>query len=174
MTPYSENQKKADDAFSHYIRTRDCLRTTGSIEYGRCFTCGNAVRYADSQCGHYIKRRCKRLRFEPRNAHLQCENCNEYKDGNVKVYEVNVVALYGADILTEFYNMRFFDAKTYSAVDLAEIEQKFKWMRKQLTVANCGTPFPFIFMTKQRTQEQNEFYRRAVRQNDLIFDPIGL
>lgn len=171
MSDYLENQEKADRAFSHYVRTRDCLRTTGSVEYGRCFTCGNAVPYAESQCGHFIKRACKALRYERRNAHLQCKECNEFFGGNMDVYEANVLALYGADILTEFYNMRWYSAKTYSAVDLVDVEKQFKYMRSQLTVASCGDPFPFIQITK--SQARRTAFESA-RQDDLIFDPVGL
>ena len=167
-TPYLENQEKADAAFSHYIRTRDCLRTTGSVEYGCCFTCGKPVPYAESQCGHFIKRDCKKLRYEPRNGHLQCRHCNEDLKGNMEVYEANMIALYGEDIVIEFFNLRWFHAKTFSAVDLLEIEAKFKAMRGRLNLSNCGSPFPFVQIVKPRRNFD------TARQNDLIFDPVGL
>jgi len=56
--------KKADDAFSLYIRARDNFK---------CVTCG-AVE--NIQCGHLFTRSYYAIRWDEENAFCQCAGCN--------------------------------------------------------------------------------------------------
>lgn len=56
-------QKKADEIFSLYIRTRD----------GKCLKCGKTT---SLQCAHIKGRRNRRLRYDPMNAITLCYGCH--------------------------------------------------------------------------------------------------
>jgi hypothetical protein len=55
---------KAWRAFSEYIRTKECLETTGSPFGGICVTCGREYDYMELQAGHFLASRCNSILFE--------------------------------------------------------------------------------------------------------------
>lgn len=59
---------------------RDILHKT---EFS-CFTCGKTQ---DLEVGHFVPRRYLATRWDLRNCHLQCIECNRFKNGNLKEYE---------------------------------------------------------------------------------------
>ena len=76
--------RKADAAFSMYIRTRD------SQEYGceqfRCISCGKVFPIDKADAGHYVNRSHAALRFSEENVHAQCRRCNRFDEGNIIGY----------------------------------------------------------------------------------------
>lgn len=72
----------ADAVFSQYIRLKN-VKETG---FSSCFTCGIEKHWTILQCGHYIKRGHLYLRWDERNCKPQCQQCNEFEDGNMKSY----------------------------------------------------------------------------------------
>lgn len=77
---------EADALFSKYIRLKYSDKD-GNVS---CYTCGNKMRWQDSQCGHYISRACLYLRFDERNCRVQDEHCNCVKHGNLAVFGKNL------------------------------------------------------------------------------------
>lgn len=69
----------ADDLFSKVIR----LSHADENGIVTCYTCEAKMRWQDIQNGHYVKRGNLYLRFDTRNCRPQCQDCNEYKDGNM-------------------------------------------------------------------------------------------
>lgn len=66
-------------AFSKYIRVRDALRTTGSIELCRCCSCGKIYKAFGVGCvqaGHFIPGRKAAILFNELGVHGQCYHCN--------------------------------------------------------------------------------------------------
>lgn len=58
--PKSDNKKWKDKAwkqFSKYIRYRDCLSETQTMEMGKCYTCGKELPFKGLQAGHCISGR---------------------------------------------------------------------------------------------------------------------
>ena len=53
-----------------------------------CYTCPNIAHWSMPfmQCGHFIKRGETQLRWDFRNARVQCKTCNENLEGNLKIY----------------------------------------------------------------------------------------
>lgn len=74
FTIYSFSNWKdlADRVFSQYIRLRYSDRE-GNCS---CVTCGKKMYWKDAQNGHYRSRSCLKYRFNERNCHPQCYNCN--------------------------------------------------------------------------------------------------
>jgi len=78
--------KEADGLFSKYIR----LKYSDKSGIAKCYTCPKEARWQEMQCGHYVSRSALFLRWDERNARVQCPNCNEYKHGNLAVYGQNL------------------------------------------------------------------------------------
>jgi len=73
---------EADELFSKYIRLKNADKNGNVI----CYTCGNELRWQDSQCGHYISRSCLFLRWDDRNVRVQDNFCNCIKHGNLAIF----------------------------------------------------------------------------------------
>lgn len=84
--------KELDDVFSLYIRNlgaKDGMNT--------CFTCGNVLPIKELQCGHYISRKHKSLRWYEGNCEVQDEFCNITLGGNYTVYAQRMTKKHGQD-----------------------------------------------------------------------------
>lgn len=84
--------------FSEYIRLRDCLLTTGLLDYGKCITCGKTVPRKLLQAGHFISGRHNANLFSERGTHAQCYNCNINLRGNTLEYRRKIIELYGEGV----------------------------------------------------------------------------
>jgi len=142
MSDYTDAQRSADLSFSVYIRTRDCIRTTETREYGRCFTCMKAYPFRDLEPGHFVKRSCKVLRYDEHNVHAQCVGCNQFKSGNDKVYRAQLVKLYGEKTVQNMRSKRFKSPKMYSASDLKDVAREFNLLTGKLSIYTVLKPFP--------------------------------
>ena len=92
-------KKRANIAFSKYIRTRDAQ---GSQIY--CITCDKpypAFGVGCAQAGHFIPGRHSAVLYDERNAHGQCYNCNINLKGNWVKYEVKMLEKYGQEVIDE-------------------------------------------------------------------------
>lgn len=124
-TPYSRQKKKTWDACSKYVRVRDCLKTTGNPEYGRCYTCGSEFHITRLDAGHYLPGHHMATYFDVRGIHIQCCYCNRTLEGNRIVYHERMLADYGQDVTDE---LRRIDKSTrkYTVAELSELETEFK------------------------------------------------
>ncbi len=118
-------EKEAKRLFSQLVRLRGCLDTTGSLEYGKCFTCGTPVAFERLHCGHFISGRTNSLFFEENNSHIQCEVCNTFKGGNIKRYRQNMMVTYGLEEVERLESLRHKAVKFFDA-DFKEFKAKFK------------------------------------------------
>ena len=97
------SKKKADKWFSIYKR----LENASPQGLCRCITCGRAGHWKNFDNGHFILRDKEATRYDPRNAHAQCKNCNRFRSG-------------------EQYKHSQYIAKTYGEEELEELETKAK------------------------------------------------
>lgn len=81
--------------FSKWIRTRDCLRTTGCKDWGLCITCGKRYHFKLLQAGHFVAGRHNANLFNEKGCHAQCYNCNINLRGNTLEYRRQIIAMYG-------------------------------------------------------------------------------
>ena len=119
--------------FSAYIRTRDCLRTTGCSSWGLCITCGKRYHFKLLQAGHFIAGRHNSNLFSEKGVHAQCYNCNINLRGNSLEYRRQVVKLYGegADLELEEEASKI---TTFTVEGLLELEAELKEKIKELEV----------------------------------------
>lgn|SRR3990167_7795498 len=94
--------------FSLYIRTRDALKTTGTLDWVLCFTCDRKYPTAGSsamQAGHFIAGRHNAILFDERNCAAQCYGCNVGKKGNMVEYFIKMQRVYGDEVIEELRNL---------------------------------------------------------------------
>ena len=89
-------KEKVWHIFSKYIRMRDCLRTTGTLEHGKCISCGDLRPINRCDAGHLISRWYGSTLFDERNVHLQCKRCNQM--GETLRYRRAIIKLYGEGV----------------------------------------------------------------------------
>lgn len=76
-TDRAKAKDKAWEAFSLYIRTRDCLRFTGNPNDGMCVTCKGKFPRIKLQAGHFVAGRGNAVLFNEKIVYSQCGYCNQ-------------------------------------------------------------------------------------------------
>jgi hypothetical protein len=129
----SSLKKEAWEVFSRYIRTRDCLLTTGSVEYGECFTCDNPPqhRFNDLDAGHLVPGRHNGNLFSERGCHAQCRRCNRFLHGNQLEYRRRIIAMYGEGVDVEL-EQEARQVKKFTRQDLVELKEYYTKKLKEL------------------------------------------
>lgn len=120
---------KAWDQFSVYIRTRDCLRFTGTPDQGMCVTCRRRYPFKKLQAGHFIQGRGNAVLFDERLVYSQCLGCNGNppmgKGGNYVEYFLFMEREWGRKKLDEFIQLKH-RAVQYKIHDFIEIKEKYR------------------------------------------------
>lgn len=114
--------------FSIYIRLRDAIETTESMEDVVCCTCGRtypAFGAGCAQAGHYTPGRKNAILFDERGCHAQCFNCNFRLKGNPIKYRRFMIAKHGEEITTEIESNSFKTVKI-SVPDLMDLQEEIK------------------------------------------------
>ncbi len=84
-------------AMSQYIRTKECLETTGFAFLGFCFTCERRFHINYLEAGHCFGGRRNARLFDSMCIHNQCGYCNKILHGNTVKYKAKMIKLYGED-----------------------------------------------------------------------------
>jgi len=125
-------------SFSRYIRTRDCIRFSGSPDLGKCVTCNTARPYKELQAGHFIQGRGNAVLFDERIVYSQDSACNMNppygKGGNYVEYFIFMEEEWGRTMIDEFRELK---SKTviYKIPDLIAIKEKFDQKYEELMSA---------------------------------------
>lgn len=114
---------KLDKIYSRYIRYKESIDGAAT-----CITCDKSFNVAQMDCGHYIPRRFMSLRYDERNTHPQCVRCNRFEQGNIDVYTIKIIGLYGSGIIDEFNKIR----NSNNKVSTPELESKLEYYSKKL------------------------------------------
>ncbi len=120
----SEWLKEAQAAVNAYVRERD--RGRG------CVSCdkpddGSHQRHAS----HYRSvKACSALRFNPRNIHSSCAQCNTHLSGNLIEYRKRLVARFGADEVEWLESQN--GIVRYVIDDLKQIRDEYRQKRKEI------------------------------------------
>lgn len=127
-TPRQKAKDAAWDAFSIYIRTRDCLRFTGKPDEGMCVTCKRWYPFKKLQAGHFISGRGNAVLFDDRLVYTQCLGCNGNppygKGGNYVEYFRFMLDEVGLEKIDEFRALKG-DTKVYKIHDFIDLYHKF-------------------------------------------------
>lgn len=88
--------KEAQIEFNAYRRLSDKLAGHPCISCGRPLDWGTEGRSHQVDCGHYRSTgSAAHLRFDERNAHAQCVNCNRYGAGRAVDYRLGLIGRIG-------------------------------------------------------------------------------
>ena len=134
-TPRAKAKTKAWDSFSIYIRTRDCLRFTGTVTDGICITCKRPYAFSQLQAGHFIQGRGNTVLFDERIVYSQCLGCNGNppygKGGNYVEYFRFMIDEWGLEQIDEFRALKH-GTKIYKEFDFLALAEEFKQKTEQL------------------------------------------
>lgn len=95
-------KQKAWDEFSKFIRTRDCIRTTNTLDTGICVTCSREYPFKSLQAGHFLGGRTNSILLDEDLVHAQCYGCNVGKSGQYVEYFIWMEETYGRDTIDVF------------------------------------------------------------------------
>jgi hypothetical protein len=136
----TKHRKDAWDAFSLYIRTRDSLKTTFTIESCICCTCGvehPRLGMGCIQAGHWIPGRNNAVLFSEEGTHGQCASCNlvepHGKNGNPIEYWKFMERNYGRRVMDRLIE----ESKQiiiYKKHDYDAIAEKYKLKTERLVL----------------------------------------
>lgn len=96
----NKDKGKAWDAFSHFVRIRDCLRTTGTLTAAVCVTCQKQHCWDYLDAGHCFAGRTNVKLLNEKFVHAQCKYCNQVMNGKLKKYRRFMVEKYGEDFVS--------------------------------------------------------------------------
>ena len=85
--------------------------------------------YEEFDCGHYISREVKILRFDPRNTAPQCQSCNRFKEGKKDEFALYLIKKYGKNILQNLNKEKWMPFKfdwLYLQGVIIDLEEKLK------------------------------------------------
>lgn len=115
--------RKADTAFSIFIRTRDAQPYNGT--HFRCISCGRILPIEKADCGHYINRQHMALRYSELNCHAQCSHCNRFDEGNATGYRKGLLQKIGEQRLLLLEAQKYTTNKL-SVFELEAIAKHYK------------------------------------------------
>lgn len=112
----SKLKKRADQAWSQYIRLRD----SDKDGLGICITCGVRKHWKELQNGHFVSRQVNVLRYDPENCNSQCYSCNVMRYGEQYKYAKELDLKYGDGTADKLYAQRFATHK-FTPIELETI-----------------------------------------------------
>lgn len=129
-SPRAIAKDRAWDAFSLYVRTRDCLRFTGDPEQGMCVTCRGKFPRSKLQAGHFVAGRGNAVLFNEQIVYSQCGYCNQKPPmglgGNYAAYTLFMFDEgYTRDEIEAFLALKG-TTKQYKLHDFIEVEALYK------------------------------------------------
>ncbi|MDB5422574.1 MAG: Bacteriophage Lambda NinG protein [Brevundimonas sp.] len=135
-TPRASAKTKAWDAFSLYIRTRDCIRFTGDPEQGICVTCKTPKPKKELQAGHFVGGRGNAVLFNEQIVYSQCGYCNQKPPmclgGNYALYTLSMFDEGYTRVEIEAFLALKNTTKQYKLNDFIEIRAKYETKTKGL------------------------------------------
>ena len=124
-------KRTADRWMSRWARLRD----TDYDGLCHCYTCGRIDLPQNMHAGHYIGRQHLATRYEPKNVHAQCVDCNRWNEGLKGVYAARMDKQFGvgtADSLLAIGRAR----GKYPELWFRDIAKKFRLKTIELSNQN--------------------------------------
>ena len=138
-TDRQKAKEKAWEAFSVFIRTRDCIRFTGDPTQGKCVTCKALKPFKELQAGHFVGGRGNAVLFNEQIVYSQCGYCNQKPPmglgGNYAAYTLWMMDEgYDREQIEELLNLRH-QTKVYKIHDFIELKELYEEKTKRLKEA---------------------------------------
>ncbi len=110
--------------FSTWVRMRDCLRTTDSLEWGECVSCGHTFEFDKLDAGHFIAKKSGNY-FSEMGVNAQCRKCNRYLSGNQLPYRREIIERYGKGVDLELEEEAH-QSKKFTVQELDDLRQHYE------------------------------------------------
>jgi len=123
--------------FAEFIKTRDCLSTSGSMEMGKCYTCGKFFTRYELEAGHFLPGRHRSILLDERACHIQCILCNRTLMGNPDAYRMRMMADYGQTVIDEIEKMNRL-SRDYTIEELIKLRRDFRARTACLILRSIG------------------------------------
>ena len=108
--------KRVQTEFNRFIRNRD--------ERDPCISCQKPVT-GQAHAGHYRSVGAHpELRFDEKNCHRQCAQCNNWKSGNLTEYRSNLIKKIGLEEVERLEGSQ--KPRNYTIPELRELLEKYK------------------------------------------------
>ena len=117
-------KKDAWKVFSLYIRTRDAIKTTKTLDNATCITCNKTYPIKNLHAGHFIPGRKNSILFDERGVNAQCGVCNLWLKGNVVEYYEKMLSMYGHGVIQELRAKNKL-TKQYKAAELLDLIETY-------------------------------------------------
>lgn len=135
--------KRLWKVYSQYIRLRDYSKQVDPDPYlAPCISCHKMYPIAGVGCmqaGHFITTIRGEIRYDERNVHAQCYNCNVNLKGAWDMYYASMLRMYGQEVIDELMSRRMI-AKRFNPVELEKLYYEYKRKLGELT-DQYGNPF---------------------------------
>lgn len=131
-------RQRLEDRVKYYCNRYIRLRDTIARGWGYCCTCNTPVIGGDA--GHFIGKGFggrSGVRYDERNIHLQCVDCNQYHEGEKLKYKEFMLERYGQETIDEL--KRLHHIRNYTDKDLVGLKLYYKQAYKELENANKNT-----------------------------------
>lgn len=115
-------------ALSIYIRERDALKTTGTTDRVKCFTCNTFLDVKEAHAGHFLDGRYGYYMLDERQIHAQCPTCNMVNDGCKNIYMQRMLELYGKKVVSEIIH----NPNKETNIDYEKLTKDYQEKRKNL------------------------------------------
>lgn len=103
-TPKQIAMASADMWFSRYIRISHSVDGA----FCKCYTCGKPYGIKNIDCGHYVNRGHKTVRFNENNARPQCKRCNRFNSGKHTEFGIKLSKEIGAEEVDNLRQLSLF------------------------------------------------------------------
>lgn len=117
----SKLTKELDKVFSIYIRKKYADKDG----IAACYTCGVRKPWKEQQCGHFVSRAHRSVRWEQKNVRVQCYACNCLRSGNLAEFTVRLQRECGAEFVDQLLKMKYHIVK-HSTVELQNLIDWYK------------------------------------------------
>lgn len=96
--------KEADRLMSLRVRQKYATPEPAGEVY--CYTCNHPMHWRKSQCGHFISRYYKSIRWDENNCRVQCFMCNIAKRGDPITFRENLIGEIGEEAVLSLEKKR--------------------------------------------------------------------
>lgn len=121
-------KKTLDKIYSKYIRMRDALITTSTLERAKCVTCNKVLPIKKMDAGHWRSRQYGATRYDERNVHAQCKGCNKFGNGMEEEHRRFIVGVLGEEVAEELYQL---SRQSYH-FDKEWLKEKIKYYKEEV------------------------------------------
>jgi hypothetical protein len=123
----SSLEKKLDQVFSQYVR-RSHADEGGTV---KCVTCPRLLFWKEADCGHWIKRQHRSVRWDERNVAPQCTRCNHFQGGAQDEFSAHIISVHGIETHQELIRLKH-EVRKFSRTDLEELIVEYKTKLSEL------------------------------------------